>query len=70
MKQKDIKNLVARGVARDITTGNIDGVINNGVSVIAISYGVYGMNGGLFRDNATGELYAVTSRSGNLFRLA
>lgn len=70
MKQKDIKRLVKNGSAEDITFGDVTEIMQNGYTEIGISYGVYGMNGGLFRDNKTGNLYAITARSANLFRLA
>lgn len=69
MKQKEIKNLVTRGVAKEATSGDVSQLMKNGYTEIAISYGVYGMNGGLFKDNTTGELFAITSRSGKLFQL-
>ena len=37
---------------------------------VAISYGVYGMNGGLFEDIRTGDYYVVPNRSTRLFELA
>ena len=37
---------------------------------VAISYGVYGMNGGLFEDMNTGEYYVIPNRSTRLFELA
>lgn len=36
---------------------------------VAISYGVYGMNGGLFEDTNTGIYYVVPNRSTRLFEL-
>ena len=36
---------------------------------VAVSYGVYGMNGGLFEDMDTGEYYVVPNRSTRLFEL-
>lgn len=36
---------------------------------VAISYGVYGMNGGLFEDMKTGAYYVVPNRSTRLFEL-
>ena len=73
MKQKEIKQLVKHGNAEDVTfdkSGIIEELQKNGYITLAISYGVYGMNAGLFQDNKTGKLYAITGRSANLFRLA
>ena len=36
---------------------------------IAISFGVYGMNGGLFKDRKSGLYYVVPNRSTRLFEL-
>lgn len=35
---------------------------------VAISYGVYGMNGALFEDE-NGELYKITARNSTLFQM-
>lgn len=40
------------------------------LEVVKTTKGTYGMNGGLFRSNKTGEYFVVTSRNGNLFYLA
>ena len=53
--QKEIKRLVALGVAEDIT-------------YLSFSTGVYGMNGALFKDES-GKLYAITSRTSTLFQM-
>ena len=36
---------------------------------VALSFGVYGMNGGLFEDMKTGNYYVVPNRSTRLFEL-
>jgi hypothetical protein len=36
---------------------------------VALSFGVYGMNGGLFEDMNTGRYYVVPNRSTRLFEL-
>ena len=41
----------------------------DGLEVVGLSYGVYGMNGGLFKDK-DGNFYKITSRCSNLFRYA
>ena len=67
MKQKEIKTLVKLGAAVDITTE--EGTLEKykRLDPIAVSRGKYGMNGGLLKDNQTGELYAITARSSTLF---
>lgn len=67
MKQKEIKNLVKLGASVDITTE--EGTLEKyrRLDPIALSRGKYGMNGGLLKDNQTGELYAITARSSTLF---
>lgn len=73
MKQKEIKTLVNCGNAEDVTfdkSGIIEELQKNGYKTVAISFGVYGMNGGLFQDKKSGKLYAIIGRSTNLFRLA
>lgn len=71
MKQKEIRNLIRTGVATDITNYNFEQVktLNRSdkLETIAVSYGTYGMNGGLFRSQSTGKLYAVSSRAAALF---
>lgn len=73
MKQKDIKKLVNSGMAEDISainnSGKVEELMKNGYTIVGISSGAYGMNGGLFRDNVTGKLYAIVRRSTNLFAL-
>ena len=64
LKLKEIK----AAAAIDVTNGTLpDGWQH--WRVIGLSYGVYGMNGGLFQ-NDNGKLYKITARSSNLFRLA
>ena len=68
--RKQLRDMVNRGMATDITTWDGEKVGAMWVSVEALSHGTNGMNGGLFRDNKTGEYYVITARNGNLFRLA
>lgn len=63
LKLKEIK----AAAAIDITSGKLPENWRD-LRCIGLSYGVYGMNGGLFMDNA-GNMYKITSRSGNLFQL-
>ena len=67
-KQKDLKALVSSGAAIDITSADEDRIPKH-FERIGYSLGVNGMNGGLIQDLDSGLLYAVTSRSSNLFRI-
>ena len=60
-KQKEIRNLVADGIAEDITTKYED--IKESVDKVGYSIGVYGLNGGVLKGCETGKLYAITCRS-------
>lgn len=65
--QKQIKNLVAIGAAKsadNLTQEQMDAL--RPVERLAVSRGVYGANGLLFR-GADGALYAVTARNSALF---
>ena len=69
---KDIKQLVKYGYAVDITTGDIQQIkeLENGFNKIAYSIGSYGRNGLLLQGRNTKTLYAITSRSTNIFYIA
>ena len=67
-KQKEIKELVISGAAIDITTAD-EVLIPKHFERLGYSHGINGMNGGLIQDSDSGLLYAVTSRSSNLFRI-
>jgi hypothetical protein len=72
LKQKEIKRLVKTGAAVDITTWDsekIKELQNKSIENVGLSFGIYGMNGGLFKDK-DGNLYAITARTSNLFALA
>lgn len=60
LTQKQIKQTNAKDITT--TTEDIKGLI-----CIAKSFGIYGMNGGLFEDKQ-GDLYKVIARSSNLFK--
>ena len=72
MNQKEIKNLVALGVAEDITYFSFDACEAlrkaHSFTTLNVSTGIYGMNGALLRDEA-GNLYAITSRTNTLFQM-
>ena len=64
---KTIKNLVKNNIAIDITNlKNEECKKINVEEKLYISNGIYGMNGGVFRGK-DGNIYAITSRSNNLF---
>lgn len=66
--QKEIKRLVQIGAAIDVT--NVDVPAPKGhFEKLMWSQGVYGANGVVVKDTGDGTLYAVTSRSSNLFML-
>lgn len=67
IKQKEIKNLVKLGAVIDITGKETSEEIRCNSERIAVSRGIYGMNGGLLKDNRNGALYAITARSSSLF---
>ena len=64
--QKTIKQLVKEGAATDLE-GMTKRPHPRELDTIGISYGTYGMNGGLFINRKTGKMYAITSRSSLLF---
>ena len=70
MTQKQIKDYVRDGAAIDITNYGFDEMDQflreHNLDKIAVSRGVYGMNGGLLQDRDTGELYAITARNSAL----
>ena len=70
MTQKQIKDYVRDGAAIDITNygfGEMDQFLReHNLDKIAVSRGVYGMNGCLLQDRDTGELYAITARNSAL----
>ena len=66
--QKQLKEMVENGVAEDISNGDNDTrkaieSIEGWYSQIGYASGVYGCNGMLLKGNATGKLYAITSRT-------
>ena len=66
--QKEIKRLARIGAAIDVT--NVEVPDPKGYfEKVMWSQGVYGANGVVVKDTGDGTLYAVTSRSSNLFRL-
>lgn len=72
LTQKELKRLVKTGAAVDITAWDsekIKELQNKNIEKVGLSFGIYGMNGGLFKDK-DGNLYTITARTSNLFALA
>ena len=67
-KQKELKNMVELGLAKDITNEDYDCLDDDRpLEKIAVSRGTYGMNGGLIKGKS-GQLYVITARNSLLFR--
>lgn len=60
--QKQLRNLVKCGVAKDVTYAKDRNDIPENYNQIGFSYGVYGCNGMLLK-GFSGQLYAVTART-------
>lgn len=70
--QKELKNMVALGMAEDVTRANNEDyeriIKKEGfLSQVGYSSGVYCCNGMLLRGHETGVYYAVTSRTLAIF---
>lgn len=68
IRQKDIREYVRLGMAKDITSAASCEIPVNYIR-IAYSAGTYGCNGCLIQECGTGDYYAITARSTNLFRV-
>lgn len=68
VSKKAIRDYIRLGLAIDITNASPDAIPAH-YEKIAICRGTYGMNGGIIRDTSTGQLYAITARNSNLFRV-
>ena len=70
--QKALKKHVTAGIAHDITRYSFEEAEAlhraHGLETIAVSSGVYGLNGALLRDE-NGKLYAITARNTTLAQL-
>ena len=60
--QKQLRNLVKVGVAKDVTYASERNEIPESYTQIGYAAGLYGCNGMLLR-GTSGQLYAVTSRT-------
>ena len=69
--RKEIRGYITLGLAEDITTYDFNAMNeflkNHKIDTVGLSYGVNGMNAGLFQDINTGELFAVITRNSALF---
>lgn len=67
LTQKEIKNYVFFGVAKDVTNYDFDHMEKflhaHDLEKVAYSSWIYGINAGLLRDRSTGELFAVIGRN-------
>lgn len=66
--QKELREMVARGMAENITNAGNDERVKildeeNYLSQIGYSSGIYGCNGMLLQGNKTGKCYAITART-------
>lgn len=66
--QREVKRLIKLGAAIELT--DTKSAPAGRLEAVALSFGVYGMNAGLFRDRETGQLYAIPRRDGILFYYA
>ena len=70
--KKTTRKAIRETYAMDITNYSFDqanDLMNkHTLRTVAISFGVYGMNGALFEDE-NGDLYKITARSSTLFQM-
>lgn len=67
MTRKQLKEMVRNNIAQDITNAEFEKLPP--MDCLGTSRGIYGMNGGLFRNPRTGDLYVILSRNTLLFQL-
>lgn len=66
--QSELKRLIKVGAAIELTDTNT--IPAGRLETVALSFGMYGINGGLFRDQESGQLYAIPRRDSILFYYA
>ena len=70
--KKTTQKSIRETCAMDITNYSFDqanDLMNaHTLRTVAMSFGIYGMNGALFQDE-NGELYKITARNGTLFQM-
>lgn len=64
---KYFRELVRLGLAVDISQVKNVTEISSKCEKIGYSCGLYGINGGMLQDTATGEIYVIIGRGANLF---
>ena len=71
--QREIKNLVADGIAEDITRRSFSEIQQlrtaEDIEKVGYSSGTYGINGGVLKSQTSGKIYAITARASALFQL-
>lgn len=68
-KQKELRRLVQIGAARDVTNADTKLFKGHKFEKIAVSRGVYGINGGLVKDCTSNEYLVTVGRSSMTFFL-
>ena len=63
---KQLKSLVASGVAKDVTYADKRSDIPESYTQIGYAAGIYGCNGMLFRGDS-GKLYAICARTSAIY---
>ena len=70
--KKTTRKAIRETCATDITNYSFeqaDELMNaHNLQTVAMSFGIYGMNGALFEDE-NGELYKITARNSTLFQM-
>lgn len=66
--QRELKRLIKVGAAIELTDTTT--IPAGRLETVALSFGMYGINGGLFRDQESGQLYAIPRRDSMLFYYA
>ena len=70
--KKTTRKAIRETYAMDITNYGFDQanelMKTHNLQTVAMSYGVYGMNGALFQDE-NGKLYKITARNSTLFQM-
>ena len=70
--KKTTRKAIRETYAMDITNYSFeqanDLMNTHNLQTVAMSFGIYGMNGALFKDEK-GELYKITARNSTLFQM-
>ena len=66
-KLKELRGMIDCGLAKDATNYKSEQLGKLKIEKLGYSAGVYGINGGLFKDAESGEFYAITARTAALF---